>query len=174
MKLIVGLGNPGEGYSKTRHNVGFMVVDRLVEKLNAPDWTASKKFEAELTIKDDLVIVKPTTFMNASGKSVRKLARHHKIEPKDIWVIHDDLDISLGEYKVQKGKGPREHKGIGSVEKELGKESFWRVRVGVDNRGEEKTLGERYVLEKFKEEELVTIESKVDEIADRLIGLLEK
>lgn len=174
MKLIAGLGNPGDKYYQTRHNIGFVVVDRLSQKIGAPDWTKSRKFQAEFTNKDDFFLAKPQTFMNESGKAVKKLVSHYKIDTKDTWIVHDDLDISLGEYKIQKAKGPRKHKGVDSVEKELGKEGFWRVRVGVDNRGEERTPGEKYVLQRFREHELVIMESKVDKIVDRLINILEE
>lgn len=174
MKLIVGLGNPGDKYFQTRHNVGFMVVDRLAEKVNLPDWTQSQKFQSVFTNNEESILAKPQTLMNESGKAIKKLASHYKIELDDIWIVHDDLDIFLGEYKVQKGKGPREHNGIDSVEKELGKEDFWRVRVGIDNRVEEKVPGEKYVLQRFEEEELVIIEKKVDEIVDRLVTIVQK
>lgn len=174
MKLIVGLGNPGDKYYQTRHNVGFMVVDRLSEKINAPEWTKSKKFESEFTNDEEYLLAKPQTFMNESGRAVRKLSSHYKIKIDDIWVIHDDLDIKLGEYKIQKAKGPRQHNGVESVEDELRKEDFWRVRVGVDNRVEEKIPGEKYVLQRFEDEELVIINNKIDKMVDRLINLIEE
>lgn len=173
MRLVVGLGNPGDKYFQTRHNVGFLAVDRLSKKINAPKWTKSKKFESEFTKDGQLLLVKPQTFMNESGKAVKKFASHYKIGIDNIWIVHDDLDILLGEYKIQKSKGPKEHNGVESIEKELGSEDFWRVRVGVDNRVEDRTPGEKYVLQRFKSEELVIIDNRIDEIADRLINLIE-
>src|SRR3972149_1266470 len=110
MKLIVGLGNPGEGYNNNRHNVGHMVVESL------------KRSQG---------------FMNDSGVFVNKLVEQNMVKTSDLWVIHDDLDIPLGSYKIQKGKGPKLHNGINSIEKELASEDFWRVRVGVENRSSE-------------------------------------
>ena len=120
MKLVVGLGNPGEKYKNTRHNVGFMVIDELEKH------------------KDDLgkvMLVKPMKFMNKSGDVVARIKNFHKIGLDDVYVVHDDLDIRLGEYKIQKGVGPKVHNGVNSVEQELGSKEFWRVRVGVDGRG---------------------------------------
>lgn len=181
MKLIVGLGNPGTKYGKNRHNVGFMVVDRLqtIDYSDTP-WEEDKKFNSSLitiTSPYPLIFAKPQTFMNASGEAVGKIVNWYKIEPNDIYVIHDDLDIPLGQYKIQKGKGPRLHYGIQSIEKALGTEDFWRVRIGVDNRKVPevskvpkvskvwRTPGEQYVLQDFTEEEQET----VNEVINRVI-----
>jgi PTH1 family peptidyl-tRNA hydrolase len=173
VKLIAGLGNPGDKYHQTRHNVGFMVVDRLAEKINMPDWTDSQKFMAKFTNQGELIFVKPQTFMNKSGEAIKKLANHYKIDTGDIWIVHDDLDISLGEYKIQKGKGPREHNGVDSVEVKLGVD-FWRVRVGVENREGERVPGESYVLQEFEDEELVIMDRKIDDIVDHLLKIVEE
>lgn len=139
MKLIVGLGNPGEKYKKTRHNVGFMVIDEL------------EKYKDEL---GKLKLVKPKKFMNKSGDEVAKLKNFFKIDLDDLYVIHDDLDLNLGEYKIQKGVGPKVHNGVSSVEERLGSKEFWRVRVGVDNRnGSRDMSGEDYVLGRFMKDE---------------------
>ncbi|MBU1071203.1 aminoacyl-tRNA hydrolase, partial [Patescibacteria group bacterium] len=114
MKLIVGLGNIGEKYKNTRHNVGFMVVDEL------------EKHKEDL---GKVMLVKPATFMNESGRAVAKMVRFYKLDLDNLYVVHDDLDLKLGEYKIQKGVGPKVHNGILSVEKELGDKEFWRVRV---------------------------------------------
>jgi PTH1 family peptidyl-tRNA hydrolase len=176
MKLIVGIGNPGEKYKYTRHNVGFMVIDELARQMVNDKWSMSKKFNS-LTVKHQSLIIfcKPQTFMNASGVAVKKLADFYKIKVPDIWIIHDDLDINIGEYKIQKGVGPKLHNGIDSIEKELGKSDFWRVRIGVDNRvnnDEERIKGEDYVLQNFTENErqVVTdlIKKVVTESASRL------
>ena len=154
MELVIGLGNPGEKYKNNRHNVGHMVV--------------------EVLLKEDLpkgVIVRKTdVFMNESGKSVKKLINQYKTGMADLWVIHDDLDIALGQYKIQKGKGPRLHKGIDSIEKETGKDDFWRVRIGVDNRDpDERIPGEQYVLQDFPDEELNLLNGTVETIIKELI-----
>lgn len=163
MKLIVGLGNPGSKYAMTRHNVGFMVVDELKKELGIESYKASKSTKAEYAWKsvgeEEIELFKPMTFMNHSGVSVAVAKKKHQgLKLSDIYIIHDDLDINLGEYKIQEGKGPRDHKGILSVEKSLGKKDFWRIRVGVENRDHPKKIsGEDYVLQKFNKEELDTV-----------------
>ncbi|MBU1200391.1 aminoacyl-tRNA hydrolase [Patescibacteria group bacterium] len=145
MKLVVGLGNIGEKYKGTRHNVGFMVVDGLIGE---EKWNKNKNYmDSRLRGNDggeDVVLVKPTTFMNESGRAVAKMVRFYKIDLDNLYVVHDDLDLKLGEYKIQKGVGPKVHNGILSVEKELGDKEFWRVRVGIDNRGRKITQSEQF------------------------------
>jgi PTH1 family peptidyl-tRNA hydrolase len=158
MILIVGLGNPGEKYKNNRHNAGFITLDKLREKIGEV-----KGF----------YFLKPDTFMNASGKAVSKIKNFYKIDSQDIYLIHDDLDIRLGEYKVQLGVGPKVHNGVDSVEQELGTKDFWRVRVGVDNRERENRIpGEDYVLKDFTKEEkeilIQTIEKVIDELCKTL------
>jgi len=135
MKLIVGLGNPGEKYLKNRHNVGFMFVDYLEE---------NKAFTSSVHY------LKPQTFMNKSGDEVSRKLNFYKLTPADLIVIHDDLDLKLGEYKIQRGKGPKVHNGVNHIEERLGSKDFWRVRLGVDARQQEnRQPGESYVLENF-------------------------
>jgi len=107
--------------------------------------------------------------MNSSGKAVQKLVNYYKVKMSDLWVIHDDLDIILGQYKIQKDKGPKLHNGVESIEKFLGKTDFWRVRVGVDNRsGNRKISGEDYVLQKSQDKERTDLEKVVEKIVDDL------
>lgn len=150
MKLIVGLGNPGRDYEKTRHNVGFMVIDALKK---------SPHFKA----------LKSDQFMNDSGLFVSKMLKAYSIKPEALYIIHDDLDIKLGEYKIQFGRGPKDHNGVESVEKELGTKDFWRVRIGVDNRPlDNKPLGIEYVLQNFSDEEMVILERVIKEVCEKL------
>jgi PTH1 family peptidyl-tRNA hydrolase len=147
MKLIIGLGNPGEKYKNNRHNVGQMVVEKL----------------------KNLTAFKTNCFMNESGKFVKKLVKQYKLEPSSLWVIHDDLDIPLGSYKIQFGKGPKEHKGLDSIDTELGTDEYWHVRVGVDNRDLENRIpGEKYVLEDFTIEEKEILEKTIKEVCKKL------
>ncbi len=171
MKLIVGLGNPGEKYKSTRHNAGFIFVDRMLEK---GKFSMSKKFEAEIMEKDGFLLVKPQTFMNDSGRAVRRLVDFYKLLPSDVIVVHDDLDISLGERKIQMGVGPKVHNGVNSVEQYLGSMNFLRVRLGVDNRKQVPTnlSGADYVLDDFgKEEKKVLNEVIGGAITELLITL---
>lgn len=176
IKLIVGLGNVGERYCRTRHNVGFMVVDDLAEKWDLK-WEGDRKFAVlrvqKKTENTEIILAKPQTMMNGSGKAVSSLAAYYKIDPADIYVVHDDLDISLGEYKIQKGKGPKEHKGLLSIYKELGTKDFWHVRTGVDNRDSESRIaGEDYVLMNFTGKELETFEIVKGKVVSELVKLM--
>lgn len=173
-KLIIGLGNPGRSYVKTRHNTGYMVVDALARIMTNDQWSMIKKLQSlVINYQPSLILAKPTTFMNESGKTVKKLVDHFKIKTPDLWVVHDDLDIELGGYKIQFGKGPRLHKGIISIEKELGRNDFWRVRVGVDNREKDKKVsGQTYVLQNFEESEQRVLKETIGKITKELISKL--
>ncbi|MEK7525230.1 MAG: aminoacyl-tRNA hydrolase [Patescibacteria group bacterium] len=165
MKLIVGLGNPGDEHKENRHNVGFMVVDRLAEEA---EWES--KFEALILKSRDCLLVKPQMFMNRSGEVVAKLVNFYKVTTDDLMVIHDDLDIRLGEYKIQKGVGPKIHNGLTSVEEQLGTANFWRLRLGVDNRpaGQARTPGDEYVLSDFLPGEKEIIEGVMEKAVKEL------
>ncbi len=154
MKLIIGLGNPGEKYKNNRHNVGYMVVDRIKER--------------GLRIKD-AVIVKTNTFMNDSGTSVGEIISKNKVDLGNLYIIHDDLDLPLGTWKIQYAKGPKDNGGINSIEQILSTENFWRIRVGIDNRNPEKRIsGEEYVLQDFTTEEKIILDGVLNEICSKL------
>lgn len=153
MKLITGLGNPGEEHKNNRHNVGHMVVGTLLKR-NLPK---------------DLNIKKTSVFMNDSGSEVKRLLGN--LDPENLYIIHDDLDIPLGSYKIQKGTGPKLHNGILSIERELGTSDFWRVRIGVDNREGEGVPGEEYVLQDFREDELQTLRGVIDKVIGEILSL---
>ena len=178
MRIIVGLGNPGERYQNTRHNVGFMFVDELIKVLNFPDWSEDRKKEA-LVIDHKLLglLVKPQAFMNMSGRVVKRYVNLYKIHVPDIWVIHDDLDLPLGKYKVQMGKGPRVHYGVISIEEALRSDNFWRVRIGVDNRNllpdGSRMSGEEYVLKNFTQEEKSVVEGVIRNGINDLVNRLK-
>lgn len=174
MKIIVGLGNPGDQYRFTRHNVGFMVVEALAQKLGAT-FNFDKKYQAEVArVGSDVWLVKPQTFMNASGQAVRSLVHFYKLDQTpeythELWVIHDDLDLELGRYKVQLGTGPKIHNGLLSLYQELGTPDFWHVRVGVDGRaGDRRLSGQDYVLQPFMGEEKSRLDQVVSEVVNRL------
>lgn len=157
MKLIVGLGNPGKKYENTRHNVGYRVVDKLGE-------SGKGKEKSWITTKTQ-------TYMNESGQAVKRLITNHHSLLTDLYIVHDDLDISLGQFKIQFGKGPKDHNGIASIEDTLGTNEFWRVRVGIENRGKgegRRVKGEEYVLEEFTEEEKGVIDGVIGEIVQEL------
>jgi len=135
MKLIVGLGNPGEKYSQTRHNLGFMVVDALWRKLTPvqkTNWEFNKKINSLTAKLPNLLLIKPQSLMNASGFNVASAAAFYKINSADIWVIHDDLDLPLGKIKIKKGSGSAGHRGIESISQQLGND-FVRFRLGISH-----------------------------------------
>lgn len=157
MKLIVGLGNPGKRYVKTRHNIGFMIVDALHEYLGpsaVSTWTLSKKFNAEVsegTIKNQKVILmKPMTFMNASGEAVQLIMQYYQIDPRGLLVVHDDKDLRLGTTKLQTNRGHAGHNGVRSIMDFLGSQDFTRLRVGVaTDHAEKMEDASTFVLSKF-------------------------
>jgi len=167
MKLIVGLGNPGRRYKSTRHNVGFLVVDEMVGEIL---WEKSGGGELQYFWKEKTEFIKPQTFMNKSGKSVQAVTKKHQnLKMDDIFVIHDDLDIRLGNYKIQKGKGPKDHNGLNSIYASLGTKEFWHVRVGVENRKiGDNTSGEEYVLQEFSNEETKVINDVIGSVVEEL------
>ncbi|MCR4330108.1 MAG: aminoacyl-tRNA hydrolase [Candidatus Roizmanbacteria bacterium] len=159
MKVIIGLGNPGKQYAKTRHNAGYLFIDALISTSETPAQTEKKSFAiiAHITVFGKKILVaKPTTFMNESGKSVKMLLSKYGIKDlADVCIVHDDLDLVLSSYKIQKGKGPKIHNGVSSVENAIGK-GFWRIRVGIDGRSKDSHIsGESYVLQEWD-----TIEKK--------------
>ena len=138
MKLIVGLGNPGKEYQDTRHNIGFMVIDKLAKELGSGDhnWEFNKKANALVLKGGGVLLVKPQTYMNSSGVAVSFLVSYYKLNVSDVWVIHDDLDLPLGKIKIR-GKGASAgHNGIDSIITLLGSDQFVRFRLGI-GRGKE-------------------------------------
>lgn len=171
MKIIVGLGNPGKEYERTRHNAGFAFVERMNRQ---EVFRNESKFEAEISKVGNVLFVKPTTFMNDSGRSVRKIMDFYKLTISDLILVHDDLDLKLGEYKIQLGVGPKVHNGVASVEQHMGNKNFLRLRLGIDSReGARSMSGADYVLAKFSDEEQQEMNDIFDEAADELLAALE-
>ena len=157
MKVIIGLGNPGIKYLNNRHNVGHVVVDALLPMVNG----------------QRLMVKKTNSFMNNSGEDVLKLINHYQLAISNLYVIHDDLDIPLGAFKIQFGKGPKEHKGLVSTYEALGTRDFWHVRVGIENREkriENRIKGETYVLQDFTKEEKLILSSVIKQICNQLVN----
>ncbi|MBU1179584.1 aminoacyl-tRNA hydrolase [Patescibacteria group bacterium] len=167
MKLIIGLGNPGQKYEKTRHNVGFMSVDFLQKKIDAPEFKFNKKCKAEISKADGIILAKPQTFMNNSGEAVSKLLSFYKIEPEKIIVIHDDLDLELGKLRESKNRGSAGHNGAQSIIDGLGTKNFTRIRIGI-GRPPIKIPPESYVLQKFEKEELAAIKNVFEKILEKI------
>ncbi|MBD3311635.1 MAG: aminoacyl-tRNA hydrolase [Candidatus Magasanikbacteria bacterium] len=177
MKLIIGLGNPGKKYEKTRHNVGFMVLDKLHNKLlnkGVSEWQLSKKFNAMisgLTVSGEkIILAKPMTFMNASGQAVQLIAHYYKISPEDIIIIHDDKDIELGEIKIQNERGDAGHNGIRSIQKNIKSNEFTRIRVGIGSSDKKMKDVSKFVLSKFS----IFERKKVDDTINKAVNILLK
>lgn len=168
MKLIIGLGNPTPEYSATRHNAGFLVVDALKEKIqNSKSETLNKRLHHFV---GKIQIFKSDKFMNESGVFVKQLmSKYPNVPVSSIYVIHDDLDIPLGSYKIQFGRGPRDHNGIKSVDEAFGTSQYWHIRIGVDNRpADNRPMGEEYVLQNFTDEERVILDKTIKEVCKKL------
>lgn len=138
MKLIVGLGNPGEKYENTRHNLGFQAIDHFLKDTQSAKnavWSANKKLKSDLVTlefkSEKVVLAKPQTFMNNSGMAVSLLLNYYKVDPSDLWVIYDELDLPLGSMKIRFGGAAAGHHGVESIMEKIGTDKFWRFRLGI-------------------------------------------
>ncbi|MFC1646890.1 aminoacyl-tRNA hydrolase [Patescibacteria group bacterium] len=138
MNLIIGLGNPGREYESTRHNIGFMVVEKLAKELSfsAIVWSQENKWKAQIAKIGDIMLVKPQTFMNNSGHAVKPMLDYHKLKPDSIWIIHDDIDLPLGKIRIRDHGSSGGHNGVESIIKSIGSDNFVRFRLGI-GRGKE-------------------------------------
>lgn len=154
MRLIIGLGNPGKKYEKTRHNAGFILLDFIQKKSKSKNWSLSKKFNAKISEcsihEQKILLAKPMTFMNNSGQAVVLIMEYYNISPSDILVIHDDKDIPLGTKKIQTDRGHAGHNGIKSIIDHIGTKDFTRIRIGIASKnGIEMKDAVKHVLGKF-------------------------
>ena len=174
IKLIVGLGNPGKDYAYTRHNAGFWLVSQLAEGLNE-NFKLEKKFfgnVAKTTYQhQDLWLLMPQTYMNESGKSVASIAQFYKIEPDEILVVHDELDLPVGTNRIKLGGSHGGHNGLKSIDAQLGSKEYWRLRIGIDHPGH-KALVTPYVLKKPPVEEFKRIMESFSVIFDHMPAIL--
>jgi len=190
MRLIIGLGNPGEKYVGTRHNVGFEFLDKLKKEWNFPNFEFSNKFNAD--ISEDIrkvepsvsegstfgktILVKPQTFMNLSGSAVQDIMSFYKLSPDDILVIHDDKDIPLGEYRMATDSTSAGHNGVQNIIDQIGTQKFKRIRIGIgiksgfpsDLSAEALAKAEVFVLQKFSDEEKEKIEKVLDKVLEEV------
>ena len=174
IKLLVGLGNPGEKYANTRHNAGFWWVDQLVAgtssrlALEAKFHGVAGKLNCAslnpngLDLGAETWLLKPTTFMNASGKAVAAVANYYKILPEQIMVIHDELDLAPGNVKLKKGGGHGGHNGLKDIAAALGTKEFWRLRLGIGHPGDRNEVI-NYVLKAALKDEQTLINSCIDD-----------
>ena len=162
MFLICGLGNPGENYKNTRHNVGFHLVDNIILNFNLDKIKEDrlKELYSGVINNQKLFVLKPLTFMNLSGKAVSEIVNFYKIKLDHVFIIHDDLDLELSKVKIKQGGGNGGHNGLESIDQFIGK-NYIRIRIGIDHPGN-KDLVSSYVLNKFLVSEEEIINKKVD------------
>ncbi len=176
MFLIVGLGNPGEKYARSRHNFGFLAADYLQKKLGAAgeSFEKDKKSNSLIYKNRDFLIAKPQTFMNSSGAAVQNIINFYKMKSADLIVIHDDFDLPLGKLKLAAGGGAAGHHGVESIIKSLGTPNFLRLRLGIF--GQEKKMlhkmrAEHVVLDNFSSSEMSETKHVVKRAAEAIIFL---
>lgn len=189
MKLIVGLGNPGDKYQYTRHNIGFMVVEKLAKVLlpvgrSEKAWVGEKRFTAEICkVSEDTLLAKPHTYMNRSGIAVLSLLSFYKISPSDLWVVHDDIDLPLGKMRIRIGGSSAGHNGVDSIMTNLHFEDFPRFRLGI-GRGKldlhhsadhnlSRREVEKYVLSLFRENEAGEVKKMIKRAVEALDSALK-
>lgn len=171
MTLFVGLGNPGNRYENNRHNIGFKVIDKLVDHFGAID-ISKTAFCGELSKSNQLLFLKPTTFMNLSGKSLQAVQNFYKIDIDNIIVIHDDLDLPFGAVRFKKGGGHGGHNGLKSIDSMIGKE-YIRIRMGI-GKPEYKTQVADYVLSDFSPDEDQYLNKWIRHVSESAKEILSK
>lgn len=193
MKLIVGLGNPGEKYEKTRHNLGFMAVEQFLkdfEQTKDTVWQENKKLKSDIVqlewqpkhgTLEKVILAKPKTYMNNSGMAVSLISNFYKIGPSDIWIVNDELDLPLGSMKIRFGGASAGHNGVSSVIEALSSDKFWRIRLGI---GKERIVeklakhnyknAEDYVLGSFSGQEKGKVRELIKHAAKAISMALEE
>lgn len=164
IRLVAGLGNPGERYAATRHNVGFDWLDRLADAQRT-SFVLETRFRGLCTrvthADTDIWLLKPQTYMNVSGISVGAMCRYHKIAPEQVLVVHDELDLQPGIIKLKFGGGAGGHNGLKSIIADLSSQTFWRLRIGVGHPGDRNQVVD-YVLHPPRKEEAALIDEAID------------
>ena len=171
IRIIAGLGNPGRDYADTRHNVGFMVLDRLARHFNAP-WKLEKAYKGELAAGPGLLLVKPQTYMNLSGESVGALMRYFKFEPGQVLVVYDDISFPCGTMRLRAAGSAGGHNGMKSLIAHLGSDRFPRLRVGIGVPGQKDMIG--HVLGKFSPEEKPLLEDALARAEQAVLTVLSE
>lgn len=175
LHLVVGLGNPGSEYARTRHNSGFQVLDRLAERWEA-GWSFDKKFNAEVARADRgarrVVLCKPQTYMNSSGEAVGGLAAYYQVALTRLLVVMDDADLPLGQIRLRPGGGSGGHHGLESIEKHLGSQDYPRLRVGIGRQGVTRQIS-GHVLGRFGSTESALADKVLNAAADQVETWLE-
>lgn len=175
MFLVVGLGNPGSQYEFTKHNVGFLTVDYLADKLNIKINKLKFKglFAKEKIENEDVVLLKPQTYMNLSGESVRDFANFFKIPPENIIVVVDDVDLPMGKIRIRKKGSAGTHNGMKSIIYQLQSDNFIRIKVGIEKEDRKDDLAD-YVLKGFSKDEVPVMEESMERAAKAVLEILKK
>lgn len=161
MKAVIGLGNPGMKYDKSKHNIGFMLVDKVVKDLNLTYRTNFRgKFSEGKMAEEKILFLKPYTYMNLSGYAVAELVGYYKLSPQDILVVHDDMDLPLGRLRLRSKGSSGGHNGLKSIIAELGTQDFWRLKIGVGRPKEGDVVN--HVLSAFNKEEANILQEAID------------
>lgn len=175
MTIIVGLGNPGEQFKHTRHNAGFMALDFFAKEHDFPPFELDKKSNSLIAKEKKVLLAKPQTFMNESGKAVKKIVSFAPGgKTSDVVLVHDDIDLPVGKIKIIKNRGSAGHKGVESVIKAIGNKNLVRVRVGIAPAKGKSGAPEKFVVKDFSDQEHVVIKKTIKKIAQALELLLEK
>lgn len=181
MKLIVGLGNPGEKYASVRHNLGFKVVEEFVKQMHGGEWNMADKFKTEIIKSGEVIYAKPQTYMNNSGMAVKLLTAYYKILPEDVIVVYDELDLPLGKIKVRMGGAAAGHHGVESIISVLGTDQFIRVRLGIGNLKTQSSehkgahvSAEKFVLEPFMHSEKSSVKHMLKQAIKALQTILDQ
>jgi len=171
MLVIAGLGNPGKKYSRTRHNIGFMIVDEIAQR-NSIEFTERKEYRiGRGSIEGrNVILIEPLLYMNRSGTPVREIIRKYNAQPYELIVIHDDLDMETGKVRIRKTGSSGGHKGVESIIQNIGSRDFIRVKIGIGR--EPGTAVEDYVLSKFTRQEIHRIKEAIDRITDAVHSIL--
>lgn len=180
MKLIIGLGNPGQGYSNNRHNIGFMCLKHFSKehKIEFDKKQADARTGRGTVDGIDVVLAKPQTYMNLSGKSVNRLMYKYKVKPEDIIVVHDDMDLPLGKVRIRMGGSSGGHNGINSIIQEIGTREFVRIKIGIgrpendDNNTRNGKDIVDYVLSSFCSEEKKMLEPSIEKVSKAILCLI--
>ena len=190
MKLIVGLGNPDPKYLSTRHNIGFMVVEKLAKELlpvnkSEKAWVGEKRFTAQLCkVSEEVMLIKPHTYMNRSGNAVLSIINFFKLSPSDLWVVHDDIDLPVGKIRIRKGGGTAGHNGVESIIQALNFSEFVRFRLGIGkgkldlqhsaDHNLKRQVVEKYVLSSFRDSEAGEVKKLIKHSVEALRLAIDK
>lgn len=173
MKLIIGLGNPGEKYQETRHNLGWLAIDDLRKGSwgTFSPWKKTAKVRGEISQSEDkkLLLLKPDTFVNESGRAAAAALAFYKLPPENLIVVHDDLDLPVGTFKIQTGRGAAGHHGVESIINSLGAKNFTRLRLGIKPLTPAAAGGKDFVLGKFSKEENALLKEAVPRAIESLM-----